>query len=74
MLVVVAPVTGLGKVRAIVLRLFIHCLILAPMRILVVRVLDLITRRDLSHLQGLQDQRVVAGIITGAPFVYAARI
>jgi hypothetical protein len=75
MLVVVASVAALGKVLTIVLRLFVHCIILAPMRVLVVRILGLITRRDhLSHLQGLKDQRVVASIITGAPFVYATRI
>jgi hypothetical protein len=74
MLVVVASVAALGKVLTIVLRLFVHCIILAPMRVLVVRILGLIIRRDLSHLQGLKDQRVVASIITGAPFVYATRI
>ena len=73
-LVVVASVAALGKVLTIVLRLFVHCIILAPMRVLVVRILGLIIRRDLSHLQGLKDQRVVASIITGAPFVYATRI
>jgi hypothetical protein len=73
-LVVVASVAGLGKVLAIVLRLFIHCLIMEPMMVLVVRVLGLITWRDLSHLQRLQDQRIVASVITGAPFVDAARI
>jgi len=74
MLVVVASVAGLGKVLTIIIRLFVHFIILEPMRLLVVRILGLITRSDLSHLQGLQDQRVVASIITGAPFVYAARI
>ena len=73
MLIKVASIACLGQVLAFILRLFIHSTFLVAMKILV-RMLGLISRRDLSHLQRLKDQRIVASIVAGPPFVDAARI
>jgi hypothetical protein len=73
LLILVASIACLGQVLTFILRLFIHSTFLVAMKSLV-HILGLISRRDLSHLQGLKYQRVVACIVTGPPFVDAARI